>query len=163
MTDGDFGRRGTMKKILGGAAAALLVVAGVVGLTGFAGGCGGHGGWHGRDPARMAGFVTDRVDDLLDDVDATPEQRTRIQAVKDRLLAAGEQARGGRREAHEAVVAEWKAETPDAARLHALVDARVEEMRALAHQAVDAGVEVHGVLTPEQRERLSRKAERWHR
>jgi Spy/CpxP family protein refolding chaperone len=162
MTDVDQEEK-TMKKILGGAAAALLVVAGVVGLAGFAGGCGGHGHGHGRDPARMAAFVTDRVDDLLDDVDATPEQRTRIRAVKDRLLAAGEATRAGRKEAHDAVVAEWKAATPDAARLHALVDARAEEMRAFAHQAVDAGVEVHGVLTPEQREKLTRKAERWHR
>lgn len=152
-----------MNVFIGGAAAALVVAAGVVGLTGFTGGCRSHGWGHGRDPARMAGFVTDRVDDLLDDVDATPEQRTRIQAVKDRLLAASAQTRGGHAEAHDALLAEWKSGSPDAARLHALVDARVEEMRALAHQAVDAGVEVHGVLTPEQREKLTRKAERWHR
>jgi periplasmic protein CpxP/Spy len=151
-----------MKKFFAGAGAALLAVAAVVGLAGFAGGF-GHGCHGGRDPARMAEFVTGRVDDLLDDVDATPEQRTRINAVKDRLLAAGEQARAGHKEVHDAAVAEWKAATPDAAKLHALVDARVEEMRAFAHQAVDAGVEVHGVLTPEQREKLTRKIERWHR
>lgn len=151
-----------MKKILGGAAAALLVVGGAVALTGFRGGCGAHGG-HPRDPAALAAFVTDRVEDVLDDLDATPEQRTRVHAVKERLLAAGEAARAGRKEAHDALAAEWKAATPDAARLHALVDAHAEEMKALAHQAVDAGVEVHGILTPEQREKVTRKVERWHR
>jgi Spy/CpxP family protein refolding chaperone len=156
-----------MKQFAMGAATTLGLVVGavaLVGLVGFAGGCGrGHGHGFARDPARMAAFVTDRVDDLLDDVDATPDQRTRIHAVKDRLLETAQKTRAGREEAHAAIHEEWKAEQPDAARLHALVDQRIEEMRALAHQAVDGGVEVHGILTPEQREKLSRKAERWHR
>jgi Spy/CpxP family protein refolding chaperone len=150
-----------MRKIFGAVAAVLLVAVGLVALTGFRGGCGAHR--HGRDPAEVAAFVTDRVDDALDDVDATPEQRTRIHAVKDRLLAAAQGARAGHREAHEALLAEWKSASPDAARLHALVDARIDELRALAHQGVDAGVEVHGVLTPEQREKVTRKVERWRR
>ena len=76
-----------MKKILAAAAGVGMLAVGFVALTGFNGGCGrGH---HGRDPAEVATFVTNRVDDLLDDIDATPDQRTRINAVKDRLLASG--------------------------------------------------------------------------
>jgi Spy/CpxP family protein refolding chaperone len=150
-----------MKKIIGITAVSLAAVVAVVGLVGW-GGC-GHGHGHGRDPAEVASFVTARVDDALDDVDATPDQRTRIHAVKDRLLASGQAARAGHREAHDALLAEWKSASPDAAKLHALVDERVEAMRAFAHQAVDAGVEVHGVLTPEQREKVTKKVERWHR
>jgi periplasmic protein CpxP/Spy len=124
-----------MRKIAGFTAAGLLAVAAVVALTGFRGGCGGHR--HGqRDPAAFAAHVTNRVDGLLDDVDATPEQRARIHAVKDRMLAAGTSARAGHREVHEALRAEWTSPAPDQARLHALVDARVEEMRALLHEAV---------------------------
>jgi Spy/CpxP family protein refolding chaperone len=152
-----------MKKIVAAVAGAALVAVGLVALSGFAGGCGSHRHGHGRDPAELAAFVTDRVDDVLDDVDATPEQRTRIHAVKERLLAAGQKAKGGHREVHEALRAEWGAEQPDAARLHALVDARAEEMKAFAHEAVDGAVEVHGILTPEQREKLTRKIDRWHR
>lgn len=151
-----------MKKALGVTAAGLLAVAGVVVLAGFRGGCGGHGRG-GHDPERMAAFVTDRVDDALDDLDATPDQRTRIHAVKDRMLAAGVRTREGRKAAHDALLAEWRSASPDRARLHALVDERMEEMRALAHEAVDAGVEVHGILGPDQRAKLTRKAERWHR
>ncbi len=149
-----------MKKLIAAAAAALVVVVGFVALTGFRGACGAH---HGRDPARMAAFVTNHVDDALDDLNATPDQRTRVHAIKDRLLADVQKAHAGHDDAHAALLAEWKAETPDAAKLHALVDARVDEMRALAHEAVDAGVEVHGILTPEQREKITKKAERWHR
>jgi Spy/CpxP family protein refolding chaperone len=152
-----------MKRILTASAGALVLGLGFVALTGFGGGCGRGGHGHGRDPARMAAFVTDRVDDLLDDVDATPDQRTRIHAVKDRVLASAQATREGRREVHDAVHAEWKAAQPDAAKLHALVDARADEFRKLAHEAVDAGVEVHGILTPEQREKITRKVERWHR
>lgn len=152
-----------MDRTLAVTTGAALAVLGFVALTGFRGGCGSHGHRHGRDPAELAAFVTDRVDDALDDVDATPEQRERIHAVKDRLLAAGQAARGDRKAVHDAVVGEWRSSAPDAAKLHALVDERAEAMKAFAHQAVEAGVEVHGILTPEQREKLDRKMERWHR
>ncbi len=149
-----------MKKLAVAAGVVLLLAVGFVTLTGFHGGCGHRGA---RDPAQVAAFVTDRVDDALDDLDATPDQRTRILAVKDRMLASGQQLRAGHKEGHDAMLAEWKSATPDAAKLHALVDARVEEMRTLAHQAVDSGIEVHGILTPEQREKVTKKVERWHR
>jgi len=145
----------TWKKTLAGGAAGLAAIAV---LAGFRGGCGGHS--HGRDPAEVAAFVTDRVDDGLDDLDATPEQRQRIHAVKDRLLAEGMKLRGTRGETHREILAQWDSAQPDAARLHALVDARIEEVRAIAHQGVDAAVEVHGVLTPEQRAKVSRKLHR---
>ncbi len=58
---------------------------------------------------------------------------------------------------HGEVLAQWESANPDRARLHALVDQRIDAMRAFAHQAVDAGIEVHGVLTPEQRAKLEKK------
>jgi len=148
-----------MKKLFCGTAVALAVVLGVVALTGS--GCSHHG--HGRDPAQVAKFVNGRVDDLLDDVDATPDQRTKIHAIADRMLAEGQAMRGDHAKVHDTILAQWKAETPDKAQLHALVDARMDELRKLAHDAVDAGVEAHDVLTPVQREKLAKKAERWHR
>ncbi len=150
-----------MKKIFGAAGAVLALGLGFAVLTGFRGGCGMHA--HPRDPAQVAAFVTDRVDDALDDVDATPDQRTRIHEVTDRLLAAVQKARTGHEETHATMLAEWKAEQPDAAKLHALVDARVEEVRGLLHQGVDAGIEVHGILSAEQRAKVTKKVERWHR
>lgn len=145
-----------MKKILVTLAAAGLGLVALAALTGFR-----HGGWHrGHSPEQVNAFVTDRLEDALDDLDATDAQRQQILAVKDRLLADGLAAREGHGQVKQELLAQWKSDRPDAARLHALVDARVDAMRALAHQAVDTGVEVHGILTPEQRAQLARKAER---
>ena len=144
----------TLKRILTASVTGLVVLGGLVAL----------GGWraHHRmhDPAEVAAFVTDRVDDALDDLDATDAQRSQIHAVKERMLAAGrafhDEGKGGKA----AVLEAWKAQNPDKASLHALVDERFEAARALAHQAVDAGAEVHGILTPEQREKVTKKLER---
>ncbi len=138
----------------------LAGLAGVVVLAGWGGRCGHH---RSHDPAEMAAFVTDRVDDTLDDLDATDAQRQQIHAIKDRLLTKGAALHQGREAFHGEVLTQWQSANPDRARLHALVDERFEAMRALAHEAVDAGVEVHGVLTPEQRAQLTKKVERMHR
>ncbi|HYG69040.1 MAG TPA: Spy/CpxP family protein refolding chaperone, partial [Anaeromyxobacteraceae bacterium] len=133
-------------------------------LTGFGpGGCGrGHGfhGGHGRDPAAMAAFVQNRVDDALDELDATPAQRERIQGILKGLVADAQALRGGHEADHAELVALWNADAPDAAKLHALVDERSAAMTAFAHRVADAAVEVHATLTPEQRAEVSRKLER---
>ncbi len=145
-----------MKKTLAALAAVALVAVGFVALTGFR-----HGfGCHGRDPAQVAAFVTARLDDALDDVDATPAQRDRLHAVKDRLLAKGQALHADHEGTHAELVAQWKADRPDAAKLHALVDARIDAFRALAHEAVDGAVEAHDVLTPEQRAKVTKKLDR---
>jgi Spy/CpxP family protein refolding chaperone len=149
------------KKIVAGAGFAAALALGFVALTGFAGGCGHR---HGpRDPAQAAAFVNARVDDLLDDVDATPDQRTRIHAIAQKLVDDGQKLHADHQGTHDTLLAEWKAETPDRAKLHALVDARIDALRAFAHEAVDAGADAHDVLTPAQREKVTKKAERWHR
>jgi periplasmic protein CpxP/Spy len=139
--------------------ATLAAVGGLAALAAVGGGCGHH---HPRDPAEAAAFVTARVDDLLDDLNATDAQRTQVHALKDRLLADALKLRAGGEPIHAELLAQWSG-TPDAARLDALVDERAEAMRAFAHEVVDAGVQLHGILTPEQREKLARKVERMHR
>lgn len=145
-----------MKKTLTLGALALVSI---VTLTGFRGGCGrpDH-----RDPAQVAAFVTGRLDDMLDDLDATPDQRTRIQAIKDRVLQRAQELRAARQATHQALLAEWNAEQVDRAKVHALIDERGAEMKALAHEAADAVIEAHDVLTPEQRAKVAEKAERMH-
>ena len=144
----------TMATLIAGAAGFAL-------LTGFAGGgCGHH---HPRDPAEVAAAVTARVDDALDDLDATAAQRQQINAVKDRMLAKGLELRKAAQPMHEELLAQWNSPNPDRARLHAMVDQQADAMRAFAHEAVDAGVDVHDILTPEQRAKVTTKLERMHR
>ena len=144
----------TLKRVLTVSLTTLLVLGGLSSLVAWR----GHHRMH--DPAEVAAFVTDRVDDALDDLDATPEQRTRIHAVKERMIASVQKARGEHRDSRETVLAAWRSPTPDATRLHALVDEHLDAIRAVAHEAVDASIEVHGTLTPEQREKVTRKLER---
>jgi periplasmic protein CpxP/Spy len=145
-----------MKKILTLGALALVSI---VTLTGFRGGCGrpDH-----RDPAQVAAFVTERLDDMLDDLDATPAQRTQLQAIKDRMLQRVQALRATRQATHQTLLAEWNAEKVDRAKVHALIDERAAEMKALAHEAADAIIEAHDALTPEQRAKVAKKAERMH-
>jgi protein CpxP len=148
-----------MKKILVALSAGALVAVAFVTLTGF------HGGpfRHLHDPAEQAAFITNRVDDALDDLDATPAQRTQIHAIKDKLVADVQAHRADRQATHQALLDAWKADAPDKAALHALVDQRAAEMTAMAHEAVDAAVQVHDTLTPDQRAKVTRKLERWQR
>jgi Spy/CpxP family protein refolding chaperone len=142
----------------------LLAAAGGLLLTaGFVSGCHRGPGGHHRDPAEVAKFVTERVDDALDDLDATPAQREKIHAVKDRLLAEGAKVRGDRQALHAELLAQWKADQVDRARLHQIVDERIDALRAFAHSAVDGAADAHDVLTPEQRAKVAKKAERMHR
>ncbi|MBN8465791.1 periplasmic heavy metal sensor [Corallococcus exiguus] len=137
-----------MKKTLVIAGTAVVAV---TLLTGF--------GWgrHHRgtpDPERINQMVTWKLDDKLDDLNATEAQRSSIHAVKDRLLNEGQSLMEGQKAARSEAVAQLASETPDSAKLHALVDARIDAARAFAHKAVDAVLEVHRTLTPDQRKEL---------
>jgi Spy/CpxP family protein refolding chaperone len=144
-----------MKKTLSRVLSFTALLAAGVAVLG-ATGC----GHHRPDPARMEKMVTHRVDDALDDLKATPEQRQAITAVKDRMLVSARAMRGD----HQAIAAEalglWEAASFDRSRALALVDARLDAMRAMAHEAVDAAAEVHATLTPEQRAEVARRIHR---
>ncbi len=145
-----------MKKVLSSVAVLAALAAGFVLLTGFRGGCGGH---H-SDPARVDKMVTAHLDDALDDLKATDAQRAQILALKDKLLKDVAALHQGQADAKKALLAQWDSATPDRAAVHALVDARIDALRAFAHEAADAGLDLHGTLTPDQRARISKKVHR---
>ncbi|QSQ13451.1 Spy/CpxP family protein refolding chaperone [Myxococcus landrumensis] len=138
-----------MKKKLAIAGSAVVAV---VLLSGFAF-RGAHG--HCPNPERIKQVVTWKLNDRLDDLDATDAQRESIHAVKDRLFTEGVQLAEEQHATRSEVVSQLESDKPDAQALHALVDARIEALRAFAHKATDAVLEVHGTLTPEQRKALA--------
>jgi periplasmic protein CpxP/Spy len=140
-----------MKKILLTALALVGLAAGALTLTAFR---------HSHDPARMERFVTHRVDDLLDDVAATDAQRQQIHAIADKVVADGKALRAEHQGAHKELLALWQADQPDAARVHALIDARAATMKTFADEVADAMLQVHGILTPEQRAKVTKKLSR---
>jgi len=113
------------------------------------------------DPAEVSQRVTARVDKALDELAVTPDQRTQILAIRDRLLADGLALHAGQKDARSEILAQWDAQAPDAAKVHALVDTRADAMRAFAHEAADAALKVHAILTPDQQAKVSQKLHGW--
>ena len=146
---------------MGKTIAAALAVAAVFSLAGWHGrGCGGGAA---RDPAAITAAVNERLEDALQSLDATPAQRTAIQAIKDKLLADGLKLREGQAAARQALLAEWKSASPDRNKVHAILDERSAAMTAMAHEAADAVLQLHDVLTPEQRAKVEGRLQRFHR
>lgn len=154
-----------MKKTLITLAGVAAVAVGYLALTGFRGpghGFGGHGCGGHRDPARMERMISSHLDDVLDDLSATPEQRAKITAVKDRLVEEGKALRAGKADVHKDLLAQWESPNPDVSKLHGLIDERGDAMQGFAHKVADGLAEVHAILTPEQRAQLAKKARRHH-
>src|SRR5262245_47402604 len=95
--------------VMGAAAFALL--------TGFHGHCGD------QSPEarakRVQRMAASHVEDFLDDVDATDDQRARVNAVAERLVAQGVGQFAEHQQARQELIAEWKSKQPDAAKVHA--------------------------------------------
>lgn len=117
--------------------------------------------FHGRHQMKDK-FITWYVTQTLQDIKATDEQKTRIMAVKDRMFQEGAKLREKHEAVHETLQGQWAAGKVDAAALHSLVDQRVEELRGVLHKGVDAFVEVHDTLTPEQRQQVIQAFEELH-
>jgi Spy/CpxP family protein refolding chaperone len=113
-----------------------------------------HGHHHDLGP-----MVAARVERMLDEVNATPAQRTKIHAIQDRLVAEAKQLHGDRRADLKDLLAQWDAATPDQKAIHARIDQRAQAMQKFGHDLADGVLEARGVLTPEQRATLSKK---WH-
>lgn len=130
------------------AAAAVLSLA----LTGCRG--------RGIDPKHIKKQISYQVEDLLDDVDATPAQRTRTEELKKQLVGElaplMKQSDGARTE----LLEQWKAPVPEKTKVHALIDGQFDSMRALTHKIADAAIEFHQLLTPEQRQTLTKRLDR---
>lgn len=120
-------------------------------------GCGRGGG---DRIERMSQVVSWKVDDALDALDATEAQRGQVGQIKDRLLVEAPALAQGGEKARAALLEQWSSPKPDAARVHAIVDERIEAFRAMAHKVADAAIEVHGILTPEQRKQVASRIER---
>ncbi|MFP2930193.1 Spy/CpxP family protein refolding chaperone [Pyxidicoccus sp. 3LG] len=138
-----------MNKKIAVAGSAVLAVAL---LSGFA----FRGGHHGfaRDPERIKQMLTWKLNDKLEDLDASEAQSKSIHAVKDRLFDEGVQLVQEQRAVRAEALTQLESANPDAQKLHSLVDARIDAFRAFAHKATDAVLEIHRTLTPGQREEL---------
>ena len=140
-----------MKKTIVTALTLVAIGVGGLTLTAFRG--------HHRDPAQLDQMVERRLTKMLDTVQATDAQRQQITSIKDKVLADGKALRATHQATRQQLLALWKSDQPDAAQVHALVDARADGMKKFADEVADAMIQVHGILTPEQRAKISAQIE----
>ena len=113
---------------------------------------GGHGcgGWD-----RVRDRMQAHVNQMLDRISATPEQRQQIQAVANQMLGQAEQFHAQKVQMHDGFAAEWQKDAPDQARVNQLLDQHFAAARQFAGQMTQGLLQVHGILTPEQRAQLT--------
>jgi len=109
-------------------------------------------------PERAKRYVDMRIDDALEDLKATPDQKTKIHGIVDGIfpdaVALYQQHKQTRVEVTN-LLAEDKVDAP---KLHSLADERIDAFRAFVHKAIDGVVAAHDVLNPAQRAELVQKA-----
>ena len=104
-----------------------------------------------HNPEFVKERVSARVDHVLDDIDASDQQRSKVHSVKDRIFVGFTRAHAGSQATRQAALAQWRSDQPNAKELHALVDKRTAEYQKAMHAAVDGLIEVHQTLNAEQR------------
>jgi Spy/CpxP family protein refolding chaperone len=115
-----------------------------------------HGGFrgHGRHHAMFMKFVDFAVNEKLDEIQATPAQRQKVQELKDRLVARGKAIHDEKADTHEQLLALLAQDDLDEAKLRSLVKERTEAITRFADTVADSVIELHQTLTPEQRQKL---------
>lgn len=129
----------------------LLLVGAVALLSGFTR-CGHH---HRPDPARVQKHIERHVDDFIDDIDANETQAVQLRALGQRVAAEVPDAMQQHQAFKKTLVDGWRSPAPEPEALHAAVDAHSARFTALLHRMLDVGLELHQLLTPEQRKALS--------
>ena len=104
-----------------------------------------------RDPKQVHDFINRRVDRLMDQINATDAQRTQINQIKEKLFSEGMDLKSSQRALRRDLLADWDAPQVNADDVNARVDKQVEAFRAFAHDVANASIQLHDILTPEQR------------
>lgn len=120
--------------------------------------------WGGR-AARghmMKYMIAGRIDEALDFIDATPQQRQIVNDVKKDVFARFKEQRQAHRDLGPQIAALLAADKLDLEKLNALVDQKADNVRALGHEMVAQVAKVHDALTPAQRQKLYAKWKERH-
>lgn len=105
-------------------------------------------------PQTMERRAIERAGWMLDDIDATDAQRAQINALIKGMVPKAHALRTERRTIGLQLADELLSGKPDAAKVHAMLDAIGDPMLAMVHEAADTVIQAHAILTPKQREAL---------
>lgn len=111
-----------------------------------------HAGWgHHPRAAIMKRIVNAHIDEVLDDAKVNQAQRNTVYAARDRVFNAVESHMRDRKSHTEEVLQLFEADRVEQDKITALRSRRTAEMQQLGDVITQALVEVHDVLTPQQR------------
>jgi Spy/CpxP family protein refolding chaperone len=130
-----------------------LIVSLVLGV-GFFSGCRPHG--HGRGAA----FVVDYVTEVLDLDEAQQQQ---LNQIKDQLMEKRRAMHADKAKYHDEVVAMLQSDRIDQARVKVIVAEHRAKMDEMVDFMIEQFVEFHATLTPEQKTKLVKKLEDFHK
>jgi protein CpxP len=136
----------------------VVVMAAVMSVSFIA--CGHRGG--DMDTDHMHQFIAQKIDRMLEKIDATDEQRVKIAAIREGFAGEMQKMKAVQPEGFQFVLDEIKSDAPDREKLHRMLDERIEAHKAFAHKAIDAALDVHAVLTPQQRTLVLETMEKFH-
>jgi Spy/CpxP family protein refolding chaperone len=140
-------RHGRTALIAGSVITALALTAAVVTS------CGGHRSFK-NDPEKMRKFALWKVDDTLDDLDATESQKKQILGIADSVIRDWQKMKEHKEQDHEVLLAELEQRQPDATVFHDLLDRRSEQFNQLAHRTIDKALKAWQVLDRSQQAEL---------
>lgn len=112
---------------------------------------------------RMMRFWADRATErAFDKIQATPDQRKALTALRDRVIDKFAATRDGRRADLDRALALWQADRWDDAQAKTLVDGQRQRGEEMAQFVTQQALELHKVLTPAQRAKLAEFVQNWH-
>ena len=117
------------------------------------------------DGERFERFVEWKVEDMLDEVDASDDQRERVRAIASAALADMGEFRDFRRAGRDALVDALTQEAVDREALEALRQSKLETADRASLRLLTALADAAEVLTPAQRAELAEELQSrdWHR
>jgi Spy/CpxP family protein refolding chaperone len=113
-------------------------------------------------PHKGAAFMMDYLTEALD---LNEEQQTRANAIRDEILIKAQAMRSGKKQMHDELKAQLSSTKIDTTRVKELVAEHRAEMDEMIDLVVDRIADFHQTLSPEQRNKLLEKLEKfekWH-
>ena len=116
----------------------------------------------GKWKQRMGQFWAERMTDrAFDHLQCTPEQRKSLVAIRERVTTQFETMHSERHKHLDGALTLWQAERLDAVAVQGHLDTGRKRAQQMADFAVAQALEVHKVLSPQQRAKLVEFAQKW--
>jgi protein CpxP len=148
----------TTTRVVAIAGVAVAVLGSAVALASF--------GWHGGHNEKfMRRMVDAHVEETLDEINATPQQRQKVSAIEDRLLADFQVSRDARRTFLTSLTDQFSQPQLDNASIEQAFQPVAQSHEKLRQELLQTVGDLHDLLTPDQRaklvERVRHLQERW--